>query len=243
MKLETVLSKFMVFMDMDSKNGSLAGQALDMQLKLVAPEYKHKSWNYHGLYTNYLEQRDIELSLFAYKDHRFGLLGRASAVLSHNYEHLAAFLSDHPHISNKLACLVRELMNLPHLKVIYACFVILGVQLVEPFYSKTIQPEATHSTLKIFYQGLYTNLTMDWVETSFILLNKPHFSGISEDLFTAIKKSYGDTVLKSVIEVALEQEEDVLLLINHMLPELGKTLGRQRRDYALDEKAFPVEFR
>ena len=65
MKLETVLSQFMVGMELDSKSGSLAGQALDMQLKLVAPEYKHKSWNYHGLYTLYLEQRDVELSLFS----------------------------------------------------------------------------------------------------------------------------------------------------------------------------------
>ena len=43
MKLETILSGFMVGMELDSKNGSLAGQALDMMHKLVAPEYRHKS--------------------------------------------------------------------------------------------------------------------------------------------------------------------------------------------------------
>ena len=42
MKVETVLSKFMVTMELDSKNGSLAGQSLDMMLKLVAPEFAHK---------------------------------------------------------------------------------------------------------------------------------------------------------------------------------------------------------
>ena len=36
MKLETVLAGFMVGMELDSKNGSLSGQALDMILKLVA---------------------------------------------------------------------------------------------------------------------------------------------------------------------------------------------------------------
>jgi hypothetical protein len=243
MKLETVLSQFMVGMELDSKSGSLAGQALDMQLKLVAPEYKHKSWNYHGLYTLYLEQRGVELSLFSYKDARFGLLGRASAVLLHNYNHLEYFLSDHPHISNKLACLVRELMNLPHLKVIYSCFALLGVHLVEPFYSRTIQSDATHSTLKVFYQGLYDSLTKDKVTTDFILLEKPHFPGVSDNLFSSVKQSYGDNVLRAVKAVALEQEEDVLLLINYMLPEMAKVLGRQRRDYGLDEVAFPVEFR
>ena len=91
MKLETVLSSFMVSMEIDSKSGSLAGQAVDMKLKLVAPEYRHKSWNYFGLYTNYLEQRSIPVSLISFKDQRFGLLGQASAVLLHNIDHLAAF--------------------------------------------------------------------------------------------------------------------------------------------------------
>ena len=42
--METVLSHFMVGMELTSKNSSLAGQALDMILKLVAPEYSHKMW-------------------------------------------------------------------------------------------------------------------------------------------------------------------------------------------------------
>ena len=42
MKVEQVISKFMVGIDLDSKNGSLAGQSLDMILKLFAPEYSHK---------------------------------------------------------------------------------------------------------------------------------------------------------------------------------------------------------
>ena len=39
MNLETVLAKFMVAIDLDSKHHSLASQALDMCLELVAPEY------------------------------------------------------------------------------------------------------------------------------------------------------------------------------------------------------------
>ena len=55
MKLDTPLSKYMCSMGLDSKNGSLAGQSLDMMLKLFATEYKHKSWNYYGLFTHYLD--------------------------------------------------------------------------------------------------------------------------------------------------------------------------------------------
>ena len=39
MKLELIVAKFMVAIDLDSKHHSLASQALDMCLKLVAPEY------------------------------------------------------------------------------------------------------------------------------------------------------------------------------------------------------------
>ena len=141
MGLDKLLSKFMCSMELDSKNCSLAGQALDMMLKLVAPEYRHKAWNYYGLFTQYLEQRGVELTLFAYKDHRFGCLSRASAVLIFNYEHIEGFLSSNPQISNKLACLVHELLNLPHLKVIFTAFSILGVYPIEPFYAHTIDIE------------------------------------------------------------------------------------------------------
>ena len=45
MKMEQVLKGFMVDMECHSKNPSVAGQALDMCLKLVGPEYAHKHWN------------------------------------------------------------------------------------------------------------------------------------------------------------------------------------------------------
>ena len=90
------------------------------------------------------------MTLFSYKDPRFGCLSRAAAVLVNNYAHLAGFLSDIPHISNKLAYLVRELMNLPHLREVYCASAALGVHLIEPFYARTITQGATHSELKVF---------------------------------------------------------------------------------------------
>ena len=117
MKIDQVLSKFMVSMELDSKNGSLAGQAMDMCLKLVAPEFSHKQWNYYKQYTSFLQQEQVTISLFSYKDNRFGCLSRAAGVLLHNLPHLDLFLSLNPHINNKLACLVRELLDLPYLKV------------------------------------------------------------------------------------------------------------------------------
>ena len=242
MGLDKLLSSFMCSMELDTKNGSLAGQALDMMLRLVAPEFKHKSWNYFGQFTHYLEERGIPLTLFSYKDHRFGCLSRASAVLLYNYEHLAGFLSSNPQISNKLACLVRELLSLSHMKVIFTAFSLLGVFLIEPFYARTIDTGATHTTLGNFYRELLTSLRETKVEASIFAMEDPIFPGISKELFESVKKSYGMKVLEVVREVGEEQEEDVIMLINHMLPELATTLARQRRDYCLDTSTFPAQY-
>ena len=51
---------------------------------------------------------------------------------------LTEFLSQNPHITNRLACLVREVMELPYLKVALVVFACLGVHLVEPFSARTI---------------------------------------------------------------------------------------------------------
>ena len=242
MGLDKVLAGFMVGLELDSKHGSMAGQSLDMMLRLVAPEYKHKSWNYYGTYIHYLQERGLDITLFSYKDHRFGCLSRASAVLLMNYDHIEGFLSTNPQISNKLACLIRELQNLPHLKVIFTAFAILGVQLIEPFYAITITKGTTHSMLSQFYKNLYTTLSTEKVTEDFMIMTEPFFPGISADLFSGVKKSYGLTVLKSVVEVGEEFKEDVMYLINLMLPELGRCLAKQRRDYSLDTESFPVEY-
>ena len=102
----------------------------------------------------YLEEKKIDIFTFS----RFGCLCRASAVLLYNYEHIEGFLYTNPYISNKLACPVRELLNLPHLKVILDVFALLGVYLIESLYCKTIGKTATHSKLKVFYKELHTGL-------------------------------------------------------------------------------------
>ena len=234
MGLDKVLSTFMCQMELDSKNGSLAGQSLDMILRLVAPEFRHKAWNYYGAYTVYLEERGVPLTLFCYKDNRFGCLSRAAAVLLFNYEHIAGFLASNPQISNKLACLVREILTLPHMKVIYAAFALMGIHLVEPFYSRTIAVGATHTELGDFYRELHNSLLNKEVGVDILSLTDPIFAGTSHELFESVKKSYGANVLEVVKEVAEEQTEDVVLLINHMRPDLAATLARQRRDYGLE---------
>ena len=65
MKMDQVLKGITVEFEIDTKNSSLAGQALDMCLKLVAPEYSHKPWNGHKEFIHFLEQRNVSSVLFA----------------------------------------------------------------------------------------------------------------------------------------------------------------------------------
>ena len=241
MKIAHITSKFMVGLDVDSKNSSVAGVALDIMLKLVAPEYSHKMWNYYSQFCLYLEAHQVEKVIFAYKDQRFGCLSRAAAVLLFLYEHLGNFLAENPQIVNKLSCLTRELLELPYLKTVFLVFAALGVHIIEPFFAKTIQTSATHSSLKKFYKELYDGMNST-VDITFFDFSKPKFSAVTEGLFQDVKDSYGRGVMKVVTDFASGYGEDAVKLVNLMLPQLRQVLGRQRRDYCLDEEAFPPQY-
>ena len=130
MELEKQVQTFMVDLDVDSKNSSVAGQALDMCLKLVAPEYSEKPWNKYKEFMLYLEEKKVKTVLFAYKDARFGCLSRAAAVLIHHWSDLREFMAANPGINNRLACLVREVMELPYLLPVFVVFACFGVHMV-----------------------------------------------------------------------------------------------------------------
>ena len=150
-QLSQVTIKFMVSLDISSKNSSIAGLALDIMLKLVAPEYSFKQWNYYSQFCLFLEGQGLEPVMFSYKDQRFGCLSRAAAVMLYLFEPLEDFLKENPQIVNKLSCLARDLLQLPYLKTIFLVYASLGIHVIEPFFAKTIQTSTTHSSLKTFY--------------------------------------------------------------------------------------------
>ena len=82
MDMEQVLPCFMVELDVDSRNASVAGQALGMCLKLVAPEYDHKHWNRYKEFIIFLEQMQVSNKLFFYNESRFRVSLQGSS--SHN---------------------------------------------------------------------------------------------------------------------------------------------------------------
>ena len=167
MKLENITAHFMVDIEVESKHDCFAGQCIDMMLRLVAPEFSNKSWNYNKAFEKFLKSNGAENLLFEYKDHRFGCLSRAAAVLVYIYDWLKLFLDENPQITNRLACLIRDVFELSYMKVIFVVIASLGIHLVEPFLARTIQSGTTHSILKIFYKGLYESMETEVTEDFF----------------------------------------------------------------------------
>ena len=241
MNLDKLVQSFMVDLDIDSKNSSVAGHSLDMCLKLVAPEYNAKPWNKNKEFLVFLREKNVKSGLFAYKDGRFGCLSRAAAVLIYHWDHLKEFLEINPNINNRLACLVREVMGLPYLKPVFVVFACLGVHIVEPFYANTISREATHSKLKTFYTDIYRSMS-DKITESFYTFEKPEFSGVSSGLLEGVKESYGKDVLAAVTVDAQIHKGEVMKLATVIVPHLQTVLARQRRDYGIDEQRFPAQY-
>ena len=242
MNMDKLIKGFMVDLDVDSKNSSVAGQSIDMCLRLVAPEFNAKPLNKNKEFSVFLEERGVQAVLFSYKDSRFGCLSRAAAVLLYHWNHLQEFLAMNPSINNRLACLVREVMSLPYLKpvlVVVACF---GVHLVKLFYANTINTTSTHSFLKVFYISIYNSMEEGNIDKEFYPFVKPMFHGVSEELLDRVKTSYNEKVLKVVTEVALEHRKEVVKLARGMLPHLSTVLARQHKEYGIDEVRFPARY-
>lgn len=199
-----------------------------------------KMWNYYATYTNYLEQRGVVKTLFCYKDQRFGCLSRAAAVLLFNVEYFQQFLDENPQISNRLACLVRELLTLPYLRTVFAVWAAVGVHVVEPFYVMTISKDSTHSRLKEYYQTLHTDLGKKQDER-LLQLESSVLESVSQELFEGVAASYGEHVLAAVRAAAMENTEESLNLLNLFMIEMREVLARQRRDYNLSDQ-FPAEY-
>ena len=61
---------------------------------------------------------------------------------------------------------------MPYLKPVLVTWAALGLHLVEPFYARTIQTGATHSSLMAFFKSVYRSMTKP-VDASFFELEEP----------------------------------------------------------------------
>ena len=123
--------------------------------------------------------------MFCHKDGRFGCLSNAAAVAIYNLGNISDFLEQFPDINNRLACQVREVMDLPYLRPVLVAWATLGLHLVEQFYAIAAQEGTTHGSLTVFYMGLCSSMTKP-VER-FFSCARPMLEGVGQDLSTGIK--------------------------------------------------------
>ena len=237
MTLEAIFNNFMVDLDFDTKHGSVAGQACDVILRLVAPEYAHKSWNYYEEFLSFLKKHEVSQVLFAYKDHRFGCLSRAAAVIVYLKPWLKQWLEENPNVTNRLACIVRDFLEIDYLDVALTCFAAAGLQLIEPFFSTTISEKSTHTSLQKFYKCLHQKMGEE-VTMDFFNFKSPWFS-VSSSIFNGVKESYNTNVVEAVEEMAMRYEDECVPLMNFFMEELRTVLARQRRDYGISDEFQP----
>jgi hypothetical protein len=79
------------------------------------------------------------------------------------------------------------------------------------------------------------------INSEFFYFSKPWYPGISDELFSGVKKSYKPHVVEAVDDYIKLHIEDANELANFMQPDLATTLARQRRDYNISEE-FEPEF-
>ena len=64
-------------------------------------------------------------------------------------------------LNNRLACLVRDLLEIPYIKAVFASF---GVHIIEPFHCRTIQKGATHTQFDGVAQDLFNGVKKSYGE-------------------------------------------------------------------------------
>ena len=108
--------------------------------------------------------------MFLYKDERFGCFPKACAVCIYSNDTLQNFLMANTNIDNRLACLVRDIIEQEYALLVMAVVAVFGIELIEPFHAVTISKTSTHKRLQVFVQKMYCKM----------------LSPISEDFFNFV---------------------------------------------------------
>ena len=151
MGMQTLFKSFTGNVDIDQKKDTIAISTIYWCLNLFGPDKSSKPWNYYQEFSTFMKEKNKLVHLFSLKDAHFGKLSKCSAIMCYHWNDFSSFLESYSDITNKLACLVRDALNLDYVKVV---IVVIGVHLVSPYHAMTISQNATHKHLKVFYETL-----------------------------------------------------------------------------------------
>ena len=243
MGIQTIFNSFMGNVEIDLKQDTVATSTVNWSLSLFGPDKSSKPWNYHRDFVTLMKTQNKPVYLFSLKDAHFGQLSKSCAIMCYHWNDFSSFLESYSDITNKLACLVRDALNLDYVKVVIAVVAAIGVHLVSPYHAMTISQNATHSRLKVFYETLYNILINHSVGEDFFKFIEPEFDSVCPKLLGAVKKDYKIEVLASVEKTARLHLDDCITLANKMIPQMGDVLAMQRGkhyDFGEYTREYPV---
>ena len=149
MGMQTLFKSFTGNVDIDQKKDTIAISTIYWCLNLFGPDKSSKPWNYYQEFSTFMKEKNKPVHLFSLKDAHFGKLSKCSAIMCYHWNDFSSFLESYSDITNKLACLVRDALNLDYVKVVIVVMAAIGVHLVSPYHAMTISQNATHKRLKV----------------------------------------------------------------------------------------------
>ena len=231
MGMDQLLKCFLLTVDIDQKRDTVSLTFVSWVLSLFGPDNIEKPWNYHKDLNDQLKREDRPMHLFQLKDMRFGLLSQSCARVFYHWNDFCTFFESLDYVTNKLACLCRDAMNLPHIRLVAATLAAFGIHLVSPFFAQT-KGKSTHTELQAYFTEVHSSLLNDTIDESFFEFNGGYFRGISSYFVQSIKKNeYGVDVAFAVTETAHDSITDAVKLANKIRVKMAEVLSQQRGSY------------
>ena len=149
------------YVDLDSDSFDAVKSSLDCTLRLISPQFSHKSWSRYKKFCDYCEQSGFSNNAFAMKEQIFGQTCASAAVAVYYWNHLESMLSTSQSESgdrNQLACAVRAILKSPVVKFLIVSKALCGIILQEPFVNMVVEQHITRSQLLIVLPALFEEL-------------------------------------------------------------------------------------
>ena len=144
------------------------------------------------------------------KDHRFNRLQDCATTVLHHMEDISQYLLKYPNITNGIAILDRNFVDMEILKPILATITLLGIHITRPFQYLLTDPETSkYSILIVAFKKLYENLTM--IPPEHFLKTEHVATFVSKEMF---QHSLPEKVLlRTLTETVGLFSEDILILL------------------------------
>lgn len=229
MDLPRICQNFMVEFSVDSKKETVLTTAIAWTMSLFGPEKSHKPWSCFARFKEFLKKRNQRMCVLPMKDFRFGCLSMCAAILLFHFDDFTEFLSDCTDVTNKLACLVRDALNLPYLQPVLVVLAAFGIQMISPFHAKSIETSTTHSSFQLFCSKLYEDLKTRNIDALFFDFSLPFYEISTELLRSVVSRYNKNSEITEAVQAVFEQfPDECIKLANSMRHELAETLMRQR---------------